>query len=130
MTKKLFLFALLIIGFLIISEKQVNSQTMYFCEGVTDAGRPITDSDVFNIKNEGDYVYCLVRLPYEVACYSVRLEVYRNGAYDNTIYVDTEKSWQWFWKKIEFYKSGNYTFYCYDCFDYMLTSGSVKIQWK
>lgn len=130
MVKKIFLFAIVIIGFLAVSEKPVISQTMYFCEGVTESGYPRTESDVFNIKNEGDYVYCLIRLPYEVACYSVRLEIYRNGAYNTTIYVDTEKNWVWFSKKIEFYKSGNYTIYCYDCFDYMLASGSVKIQWK
>jgi hypothetical protein len=103
---------------------------MYFCEGVDNSGYPITESDVFTIRNEGDFVYVLVRLPYEVACYSVRFEIYRNGAYDNTIYLDTEKNWAWFWKKIEFYKSGRYTFYCYDCFDYMLTSGSVRIDWR
>jgi len=130
MTKKIFLFAVVLIGFLVVSGNRVQSQTMYFCEGVSDAGRPITESDVFNIRNEGDYVYCLVRLPYEVACYSVRLEIYRNGAYDNTLYLDVEKNWLWFWKKIGFYKSGNYTVYAYDCFDYMLCSGSVKINWK
>jgi len=130
MTKKIFLFAVVLIGFLVVSGNRVQSQTMYFCEGVSESGYPQGESEVFTIRNEGDYVYCLVRLPYEVACYSVRFEIYRNSAYDNTIYLDTEKNWQWFYKKIEFYKSGNYTFYCYDCFDYMLTSGSVRIQWK
>jgi len=129
MVKKLLFLVILFGGFLILTESSY-SQTMYFCENVDSYGYPITESDVFTIRNEGDYVYCLVRLPYEVACYSVRFEIYRNGAYDNTIYLDTEKSWVWFYKKVSFYKSGNYSFYCYDCFDYMLTSGSVRINWR
>ncbi|HEY3249873.1 MAG TPA: hypothetical protein VGK25_02035 [Ignavibacteria bacterium] len=127
--KKLLFFAIIVIGFFAIT-KSSNSQTMYFCEGVDNSGYPITESSTFTIRNEGDYVYVLVRLPYEVACYSIRFEVYRNGAYDNTIYLDTEKNWTWMYKKINFYKAGDYTFYCYDCFDYMLTSGSVRINWR
>jgi len=129
MVKKLLFLVILFGGFLILTESSY-SQTMYFCEGVDSYGYPITESDVFTIRNEGDYVYCLVRLPYEAACYSVRLEIYLNGAYDNTIYIDTEKSWTWFYKKISFYKSGRFTIYAYDCFDYMLTSGSVRINWR
>lgn len=127
--KKLLAISIIALALLAISEKS-NSQTMYFCEGVTNDGYPQTESSVFNISSSGGYVYVLVRLPYEIACRSVRFEIYRNGEYDNTIYVDTEKSWVWFWKQITFYKSGNFTVYAYDCFDYMLTSGSVKIQYK
>lgn len=127
--KKLLAITFIALAFLVLNEKS-NSQTMYFCEGVTNDGYPQTESSVFNIGSDGGYVYVLVRLPYEIACRSVRFEVYRNGEYDNTIYVDTEKSWVWFWKKITFYKTGNFTIYAYDCFDYMLTSGSVKIQYR
>lgn len=105
------------------------SQTLYFCEDVDSDGYPVNESDVFTIPDEGGYLYALVRLPYEVACYSIRFEVDRNGKYDNTIYMDTEKNWVWFYKKIEFYKSGTYDFYVYDCFDYMLVDGSVRIKY-
>ena len=44
--------------------------------------------------------------------------------------VDTEKNWVWFWKKVTFYDSGNFTVYAYDCFDYNLTSGSVRINFR
>ncbi|MBZ0203857.1 MAG: hypothetical protein K8I03_12635 [Ignavibacteria bacterium] len=127
--KKLLAITFIALAFLVLNEKS-NSQTLYFCEGVTNDGYPQTESSVFNIGSDGGYVYVLVRLPYEIACRSVRFEVYRNGEYDNTIYVDTEKSWVWFWKKITFYNTGNFTIYAYDCFDYMLTSGSVKIQYR
>ncbi len=129
MIKKIFTISLFALALLVVSQK-TNAQSMYFCEDVTSDGYPITESSTFNIGSNGGYVYCLVRLPYEVACRTVRFEVYRNGAYDNTIYVDTEKNWVWFYKKITFYNSGDFSIYAYDCFDYQLTSGSVRINFK
>ncbi|MBE2219137.1 MAG: hypothetical protein IAE90_13085 [Ignavibacteria bacterium] len=129
MLKKLTVVSLFLLALFAVTGN-TSSQTMYFCEGVTDDGYPITESSTFNIGSGGGYVYALVRLPYEIACRSVRFEVYRNGAYDNTIYVDTEKNWVWFWKKITFYDSGNFTVYAYDCFDYQLCSGSVRINFR
>jgi hypothetical protein len=129
MIKKIFTISLFVIALLVINQK-ADSQTLYFCEGVSDDGYPITESSTFNIGSSGGYVYALVRLPYEIACRSVRFEIYKNGAYDNTIYVDTEKNWVWFWKKITFYEAGRYEFDVYDCFDYKLTTGSVRINWK
>jgi len=130
MKKKLVLILGAVIFSLFFITESASSQTMYFCEGVDKSGYPITESSVFNISSSGGYLYVLVRLPYEIACRSVKLEIYRNGNFDNTIYIDTEKNWEWFWKQITFYKTGNYKIYAYDCFDYLLTSGSVKINYK
>lgn len=127
--KKLIAIAFLALAFLAVSEKS-NAQSIYFCEGVTSDGYATGESSVFNIGRDGGYLNVLVRLPYEVACRSVRFEIYRNGDYDNTIYLDTEKNWVWFYKEITFYKTGNFSVYVYDCFDYLLTSGSVKIQFR
>lgn len=127
--KKILSLTILALAFIVLSQS-ANAQSIYFCEDVTGDGYPITESSVFNIGRDGGYLNVLVRLPYEVACRSVRFEIYRNGEYDNTIYMDTEKSWVWFYKQITFYKSGNFSVYVYDCFDYMLTSGSVKIQFR
>jgi|SRR4030095_726800 hypothetical protein len=129
MIKKLLFSAIVVIAFFAIMGSS-KSQSLSFCESVDRDGYPITESSVFNIRNEGDYVTALVRLPYEVACYGVRYEVYRNGTYDNTINQDTERNWVWFYKQISFYKTGTYTVYVYDCNDYMLCSGTVKIQWQ
>lgn len=107
----------------------VNAQTMYFCEGVDDDGYPITEASSFTIPDDGGYLYVLVRLPYEVDCRSVSMEIYRNGDYDNTIYLDTERNWVWFWKQVTFYKRGTYKIYVYDCYDDLLTSGSVEINY-
>jgi hypothetical protein len=117
--------AAVLLSFLTLSS--INAQDIYFCEGVDDDGYPLTESSSFTIPDDGGYLYVLIRLPYEVDCRSVSFEIYRNGDYDNTIYLDTEKDWVWFWKKITFYKRGTYTVYVYDCYDDLLTSGRVEI---
>jgi hypothetical protein len=129
MIKKLLSVAVVALALLALTESS-NAQSIYFCEGVTKDGYAITESSVFNIGSDGGYVYVLVRLPFEVACRSVRLEIFRNGEYDNTIYVDTEKDWIWFYKQVTFYKTGEYRVRVLDCFDYELTSGSVRIQYR
>ena len=122
------IFSAAILCFLWLS-LSVNAQTMYFCEGVDDDGYPITEASSFTIPDDGGYLYVLIRLPYEIDCKSVRFEIYRNGDYDNTIYLDTEYDWTWFWKQINFYKRGTYEFYVYDCDDYELTRGEVRIDY-
>jgi len=83
----------------------------------------------------GGYLYFLVRLPYAISCRSVRYEIYkvdRYGyeSYSNTIYQDTERDWTWFWKEVTFYDDSKYNVYVYDCYDYLLTSGSLRIQYR
>jgi hypothetical protein len=77
----------------------------------------------------------IFRLPYSINCREVRYEIYKVGrsgreTYDNTIYQDTERDWSWFWKKVTFYDVGKYNVYVYDCYDYLLTSGSVRTQYR
>lgn len=104
------------------------SQTMYFCEGVDDDGEPINESSVFTIPEGGGYLYVLIQMPYEIGCKKVNLDIFRNGDFDNTISIDTEKNWVWFWKKITFYKAGEFLIEAYDCYDDLITSGSVEIE--
>jgi hypothetical protein len=106
---------------------QSYSQSIYFCEGVDDDGEPIDESSTFTIPEDGGYLYILVQLPDDVGCRSVSFEIYRNGKYDNTIKMDTERSWTWFWKKITFYKTGEFTVDVYDCNDDLLVTGTVDI---
>jgi hypothetical protein len=123
-------FSLLIPFFVLVSISILNAQSIYFCEGVDDDGYAINESSSFTVSRDGGYLYVLVRLPYEVDCTSVRFEIYRNGDYDNTIYLDTEEDWVWFWKQITFYKRGTYEIYVMDCYDYELVSGTVKINYE
>jgi hypothetical protein len=120
----LFAFALFIF---LSSFTQLSAQTIYFCEGVDDDGDPISSSYTFTIPNSGGYLYALIKMPYEIGCRSVSLEVYRNGKYDNTITIDTKNDWTWFWKQITFYKAGEYTIDVYDCDDEWLVTGSITI---
>ncbi len=109
---------------------QTYSQSIYFCEDVDEDGEPINESTVFTIPGSGGYLYVLIQLPYNVDCSSVDLEIYRNGKYDTTITINTEEDWNWFWKEVTFYKTGEYTVDVYDCYDDFITSGSLKIKMK
>ena len=105
------------------------SQTIYFCEGVDDDGEPINESSNFTIPEDGGYLYVLVQLPYEIDCGEVGFEIYRNGKYENTIAMDTEYNWSWFYKQITFYKSGKYNIEVYDyCNNEYVASGTVEIE--
>jgi hypothetical protein len=126
-TTKIFSAAVICI---ILFSMSVNAQSIYFCEGVDDDGYAINEATSFTIPRDGGYLYVLVRLPYEIDCSSVKFEIYRNEKYDNTIYLDTEENWAWFWKQITFYKRGTYDIYVLDCDDNEITSGSVKINFE
>ncbi len=120
---------------LFIFSNSLKAQTLYFCESVDKDGYPVTESSVFNIGRDGGYLDMLVRLPYDLNCRSVRYEIYKidsygSEVYDNTITQDTERDWRWFWKQVTFYSSGRYNVYVYDCYDALLTSGSVRIQYR
>ncbi|MDT3697336.1 MAG: hypothetical protein ROY99_13210 [Ignavibacterium sp.] len=104
------------------------SQSIYFCEGVDDDGQPINESSVFTIPEGGGYLYVLIQLPYEIDCKEIDLEIYRNDSYDTTITINTERNWTWFWKKVTFYKSGDFDIDVYDCNDEYIISGSVTIE--
>lgn len=127
--KTLLHFFSLVILYVILANRIAYPQDIYFCEDVDEDGYPINESSDFTIPDDGGYLYVLVRLPFEVVCRSVRFEIYRNGDYDNTVYLDTEEDWTWFWKQITFYKRGTYKFYLYDCYDEELTSGKVDIDY-
>ena len=120
---------------LFIFSKGLFSQTLTFCESVDNNGNPNSPSAVFNIGSNGGYLDMLVSIPYDLNCKSVRYEVYKldsygSEIYSTTIYQDTQRDWRWFWKEITFYDSGKYHIYVYDSNDYLLTSGSVQIQFN
>ena len=112
-----------------------DAQTLYFCEGVDDDGYAIDESSVFNIPDDGGYLYFLVRMgrDREVNCDEVLFDIYKvdsdgKETFDNTVYLDVESEWNWFWKKITFYDRGTYKVYVYDEDWKFSTSGSVKIK--
>ncbi len=120
------------------------SQTLTFCEGVTEKGVPIKEPTTFNIAKQGGYFYFLVKLPYTVGCEEVYFEIYRLDDYDpnsptmegegevyeTTISLTTKPDWAWFYKQVTFYKIGYYRIYVVDCTDSNLASSVVRINWK
>lgn len=131
--KKLLTLALFVFAILAFTERS-NSQTLYFCEGVDNDGYPITESSVFNISSSGGYLYFLNRLPYDLNCRSVRYEIYKVSGgtekYYDTQTQDTQRDWRWFYLKYTFYDQGKYNVYVYDCYDYLLSSGSLRINYR
>jgi hypothetical protein len=129
MFKKIFALSVLAVA-LFAFANSAKSQTMYFCENVDDQGYPIGESSVFNIGSGGGYLDVLVRLPYTLGCRSVSYELYLDGVYNTTIYQDTQRNWEWFYKQITFYSSGSWQIYCVDCNGVTLASGTLRIQYR
>ncbi|GAB4295620.1 MAG: hypothetical protein Kow0098_18060 [Ignavibacteriaceae bacterium] len=111
------------------------AQKVYFCEGVDEDGYPINEAYEFTIPSSGGYLYVLCRLPYRVNSSEVIMDIFRvnrsgNEEFDNTLYIDTNRDWAWFWKKVTFYDAGTYAFYLYDEDENYLASGEVKISYR
>ena len=126
-----------LILFITLSAPATLAQNLYFCEGVDDDGYAIKSSSVFDIPDDGGYLYFLVRMGSgnEIECDEVLYDIYKVSSsgkeiFDNTIYQDVETDWNWFWKKITFYDPGSYKVYVYDEDWKLLTSGNVRINYR
>lgn len=134
MKKLLFVFFFLFA--IVLVTKNVYSQKLYFCEGVSDNGKPQNPSSTFNIPSGGGYFYFLVDLGYAVNCTYANYDIYRvNGDYSETFFTTYEQdgmkaNWTWFWKKVTFYDSGYYRVYVYDCDGSLITSEYLTIRFN
>lgn len=125
MGSKFFLLILLVSSFSF-------AQKVYFCEGVNDNGSPINDASEFTIGSSGGYLYVLTKLYSKCNTKEAIIDIFKVGydgkeSFVNTVYVDTERSWTWFWKKVTFKNSGKYNVYVYDEDEKLLASGTVRI---
>ena len=125
--------SLMVLLFVFISVINIYSQSLYFCEEVDEDGYAVNSSSTFTIPEDGGSLNILCRVGYDVDVYSVEFriyEVYSDGSesYDNTIYMDVEPDWIWFYKEIIFYRAGKFNVYVYTEDDDFLTSGTVKIK--
>jgi hypothetical protein len=131
---------LLVLVFMFIAlfaiEKFASAQTLYFCEGVSESGKPITPSSTFNIPSGGGYFYFLAKLPYEIGCYSVDYVLYKEDSrgkmvYNTTITQDNmQSSWTWFWKKVTFYDDGYYRIDIVDCNSNTIASSYLTVNYQ
>lgn len=125
--------SLMILLFAVISSITVSAQSLYFCEDVDEDGYAVNSSSTFTISEDGGTLNVLCRVGYDVDVYSVEFRIYEvdsdgSESYDNTIYMDVEPDWIWFYKEIIFYRAGKFNVYVYTEDDEFLTSGSVKIK--
>lgn len=128
---------LLVLFFVFSAYAAVSAQSLYFCEGVDDDGYAVNDASTFTVGDNGGYLYLLVRMGRgrEIDCKEVILDIYKVNSrgketFDNTIYVDVEPDWNWFWKQVTFYDRGTYKVYVYDEDWKFLTSSQVKINYR
>jgi hypothetical protein len=134
--KKTLFTAMLIISALFVMRNSVSAQNLYFCEGVTESGQPITQSTTFNIPSGGGYFYFLVKMPYAIGCTYVDYNIYTVDSRGNETYntsinqSDIGTDWTWFWKKVTFNYAGYYRVEVLDCSGYPLVSNYVTVNYK
>lgn len=134
--RKTLVISIFVVAAFLFLQKSAISQTLYFCEGVSESGKPITPSSTFNIPSGGGYFYFLVKLPYEVGCYSVDYVIYKENSRGKMVYNTTisqtgmESSWVWFYKKVTFYETGYYRVDVVDCYSNTLTSSYLTVDYQ
>lgn len=108
------------------------SQSMTFCEKVTQDGKPENPSHIFRIVKSGGSFQLLAILDKAVNTKLVKIDIFKvdeNGkeTWDASVDVDVENDWVWFSKQLIFYKGGDYTVYAYTAEDKLLCTGMVKV---
>lgn len=125
-----------IVAALFILQNSANAQKLYFCEGVTDNGKPITPSSTFNIPSGGGYFYFLVKLDDAIGCYNVDYVIYKENSRGKMVYnttitqEDMKTSWTWFWKKVTFYEDGYYRVDVVDCYSNTIASSYLTVNYQ
>lgn len=125
--KKIFLIALFA-----LSSAFAFSQSMFFCEKVTQDGKPEKPSHIFRIGRDGGFFQFLAILDKPVSTSEVKIDIFKvdeNGKelFDATINVKVQPEWVWFSKEVNFFKAGDYTVYAYSAEDKLLCTGMVKV---
>ena len=108
------------------------SQSLIFCEKVSEDGKPEKPSHIFRISREGGFFQFLALLDKPVNTTEVKIDIFavdENGkeTFDATHSVKVQKDWVWFTKQVNFFKGGDYTVYAYSAEDKLLCTGMVKV---
>src|SRR5688572_10298010 len=96
------------------------SQTLQFCEKVSDKGAAINPKTLFSFeKGKEGMVKFLVKLPFSIGTSKVTYELYTVGqtgaeTFTRSISQDVGSDWLWFWKDVKFTKEGSYNVKVYD----------------
>ena len=108
------------------------SQSLIFCEKVSQDGKPQKPSHIFRIGREGGFFQFLAILDKPVNTSEVKMDIFRvdetgKETFDATVAVKVQPEWVWFSKEVSFFKSGDYTVYAYTAEDRLLCTGMVKV---
>jgi hypothetical protein len=124
--KKTFLLAFFLFA------SQAFSQSLIFCEKVSQDGKPEKPSHIFRIGKDGGFFQFLAILDKPVNTSEVKIDLFRVDAtgkesFDATLSVKVQPEWVWFSKEVNFFKGGDYTVYAYTAEDKLLCTGLVKV---
>jgi len=117
--------------FLIISHFSF-SQSLLFCEKVSQDGKPEKPSHIFRIGRDGGFFQFLAVLDKPVNTTEVKIDIFKvddtgKEIFDATVSVKVQPEWVWFSKEVNFFKGGDYTVYAYTAEDKLLCTGMVKV---
>lgn len=125
--------SILVFTLFVLISTTARSQYLYFCEDVDSNGDPVEKGSSFIINADGGYLYLYCDVGHNVNCTQIHYSIYSvddygTETYENAIYQDVEKDYAFFWKKINFYHTGDYNVYVYDDKYNLLASGTVRIK--
>jgi hypothetical protein len=108
------------------------SQSLIFCEKVSQDGKPEKPSHIFRISRDGGFFQFLAILDKPVNTTEIKIDIFRvddtgKESFDATVSVNVQKEWVWFSKEVNFFKGGDYTVYAYTAEDKLLCTGMVKV---
>src|SRR5690349_12406611 len=108
------------------------SQSLIFCEKVSQDGKPEKPSHIFRISRDGGFFQFLAILDKPVNTSEVKMDIFRvddtgKELFDATVTVNVQPEWVWFSREVNFFKGGDYTIYAYTAEDKLLCTGMVKV---
>jgi len=108
------------------------SQSLIFCEKVSQDGKPEKPSHIFRINHDGGFFQFLAILDKPVNTAEVKMDIFRvddagKETFDATVTVKVQPEWVWFSREVNFFKGGDYTVYAYTAEDKLLCTGMVKV---
>jgi hypothetical protein len=108
------------------------SQSLIFCEKVSQDGKPEKPSHIFRINHDGGFFQFLAILDKPVNTSEVKMDIFRvddtgKESFDATVTVKVQPEWVWFSKEVNFFKGGDFTVYAYTAEDKLLCTGMVKV---
>src|SRR6188768_3817913 len=81
------------------------SQSLIFCEKVSQDGKPEKPSHIFRISRDGGFFQFLAILDKPVNTTEIKMDIFRvddtgKESFDATVTVNVQKEWVWFSKEV------------------------------